>query len=112
MAEVAEAAVRELSNWEVVTPAQMGIVTFRCIPEGLSPEELNWLNRGLVEGMIADGFAMVSSTVLRGQTVLRMCTINPRTTEADVRETIKRLDDISKRLLVGQQEVKREARVK
>jgi len=61
--------------------------------------------------MIADGFAMVSSTVLRGQTVLRMCTINPRTIEADVRETIKRLDDISKRLLLGQQKVKREARV-
>jgi hypothetical protein len=33
---------------------------------------------------------------------LRMCTINPRTAEADVRETIKRLDDISKRLLLGQ----------
>jgi aromatic-L-amino-acid decarboxylase len=99
LAEIAEAAVRELSNWEVVTPAQMGIVTFRCIPEGLSPEKLNCLNRELVDEMIADGFAMISSTVLRGQTVLRMCTINPRTTEADVRETIKRLDDMSKRLL-------------
>jgi aromatic-L-amino-acid decarboxylase len=99
LAEVAEAAVRELSDWEVVTPAQMGIVTFRCLPDGLSPEELNWLNRELVEEMIADGFAMVSSTVLREQTVLRMCTINPRTTEADVKETIKRFDDISKRLL-------------
>jgi glutamate/tyrosine decarboxylase-like PLP-dependent enzyme len=99
MAEVAEAAIRELSTWEVVTPAQMGIVTFRCIPAGLAPEKLNGLNRELVEEVIADGFAMVSSTVLRGQTVLRMCTINPRTAEADVRETIKRLDDISKRLL-------------
>jgi len=99
MAEVAEAALRELSNWEVVTPAQMGIVTFRCAPEGLPPEELNWLSRELVDEMIADGFAMVSSTVLRGWTVLRMCTINPRTTETDVRGTIKRLDDMSKRLL-------------
>ncbi|TEU16247.1 MAG: aminotransferase class V-fold PLP-dependent enzyme [Anaerolineales bacterium] len=99
MAEVAETAVRELSNWEVVTPAQMGIMTFRCIPKDLSPEKVNWLNRELVEEMIADGFAMISSTVLRGQTVLRMCTINPRTTEADVRETINRLDDMSKGLL-------------
>lgn len=103
MAQVAEAVVCGLSNWEVVTPAQMGIVTFRCIPEGLSPEKLNWLNRELVEEIIADGLAMVSSTVLRGQTVLRMCTINPRTTEADVRGTIKRLDDMSKRLLIGWQ---------
>jgi glutamate/tyrosine decarboxylase-like PLP-dependent enzyme len=99
LAEVAEAAVRELSNWEVVTPAQMGIVTFRCIPAGLSPEKLNWLNRELVEEMIADGLAMVSSTVLRERTVLRMCTINPRTGEADVRGTIQRLDAMSKRLL-------------
>jgi aromatic-L-amino-acid decarboxylase len=99
MAEVAEAALRELSNWQVVTPAQMGIVTFRCIPAGLSPEKLDWLNRELVDEMIADGFAMISSTVLRGQTVLRMCTINPRTIEGDVRETIKRLDEMSKGLL-------------
>jgi aromatic-L-amino-acid decarboxylase len=98
MAEVAEAALRELSNWEVVTPAQMGILTFRCAPEGLPPEELNRLNRELIDEMIADGFAMVSSTALRGQTVLRMCTINPRTTEADVRGTIKRLGNMSKRL--------------
>lgn len=103
MAQVAEAVVCGLSNWDVVTPAQMGIVTFRCIPEGLSPEKLNWLNRELVEEIIANGLAIVSSTVLRGQTVLRMCTINPRTTEADVRGTIKRLDDISKRLLIGRQ---------
>jgi aromatic-L-amino-acid decarboxylase len=98
MAEVAEAALRELSNWEVVTPAQMGILTFRCAPGGLPPEELNRLNRELIDAMIADGFAMVSSTVLRGQTVLRMCTINPRTTETDVRGTIERLDNMSKRL--------------
>jgi aromatic-L-amino-acid decarboxylase len=101
MAEVAEAALRDLPDWEVVTPAQMGVVTFRCVPAGLSPEKLDWLNRELIDEMIADGFAMISSTVLRGQTVLRVCTINPRTTEADVRETVKRLDGVSKRLLQG-----------
>jgi len=35
---------------------------------------------------------MVSSTVLRGRTTLRMCTLNPRATEADVDETIARLN--------------------
>ena len=98
LAEVAEAAVRELSNWEVVTPAQMGILTFRYLPAGMTEEKLNQLNRKLIEEMIADGFAMVSSTVLRGRTVLRMCTINPRTTEADLRATIKRLAEIGQEL--------------
>ncbi len=98
LAEVAEAAIRKLPNWEVVTPAQMGIVTFRYAPQGTMPEKLNRLNRELVEAMIADGFAMLSSTVLRGQTVLRMCTINPRTTEADIRETVTRLHDMAMKL--------------
>ena len=98
MAELAEAAVRELPDWQMVTPAQMGILTFRYAPEGVSTERLNELNQRLVGELIADGYAMISSTVLRGQTALRMCTINPRTTEADIRETLRRLDDMVKRI--------------
>ena len=100
-AEVAEAAVKTLPGWEVVTPAQMGIVTFRCVPEGMTIDEVNHLNRRLVGEMITDGYAMMSSTTLRGRTVLRMCTINPRTTEADVQETIRRLDDMARGLVPG-----------
>jgi aromatic-L-amino-acid/L-tryptophan decarboxylase len=57
------------------------------------------LNQRLVEEMIADGFAMVSSTSLRGRSALRMCTINPRTTEVDVRESIERLNSLSNELV-------------
>jgi hypothetical protein len=39
----------------------------------------------------ADGFAAVTSTSLAGRSVLRLCTINPRTTEADIAETLERL---------------------
>ena len=98
LAERAEAAVRELPGWQVVTPAQMGILTFRYAPEGVTAERLNELNQKLVGELIADGYAMISSTVLREQTALRMCTINPRTTEADIRETLRRLDDMGKKL--------------
>jgi glutamate/tyrosine decarboxylase-like PLP-dependent enzyme len=92
LAELAEAALRETPDWAVVTPAQMGVLTFRCVPHGLPEEALNRLNRELVDATVQDGFAMLSSTVLRGATVLRMCTINPRSTEVDMRETIRRLD--------------------
>ena len=95
LAEVAEAALRELPGWQVVTPAQMGIVTFRYRPAGVTREELNRLNMVLVEALMDSGYAMVSSTVLRGETVLRMCTINPRSTQLDVRETVRRLDDLA-----------------
>jgi aromatic-L-amino-acid decarboxylase len=95
LAAVAEAAVRATPGWEVVTSAQMGVVTFRCVPEGMAPGQVDQLNRELVDAVIADGFAMVSSTVLRGQTVLRLCTINPRTTEEDLLATIGRLDRLA-----------------
>jgi aromatic-L-amino-acid decarboxylase len=96
LAEKAEAEIRGLEDWEVATPAQMGILTFRYAPPSLTPEERNRRNQALVDQIIASGFAMVSSTELRGRSVLRMCTINPRTTADDVRETLRRLDEMAK----------------
>ena len=98
LAELAEEALRTLPYWEIVTPGQLGVLTFRYVPTGWSAEEVDTLNLGLVQEMIEDGFAMVSSTVLRGRTVLRICTNNPRTTEVDIRETIQRLDSYGNEL--------------
>jgi ABC-type cobalamin/Fe3+-siderophores transport system ATPase subunit len=89
LAEFAEVLLRESSCWEIVTPAQMGIVTFRFVPEVRvrTPVEIDAINQRIVDQMIADGFAMVSTTSLRGRIVLRFCTINARTTENDIRGT-------------------------
>jgi aromatic-L-amino-acid/L-tryptophan decarboxylase len=92
LAELAEALLRRRDGWEVVTPAQLAIVTFRRTAPGLSPEELDGLNDRMVAATIADGFAAPSTTVLGGRTVARLCTLNPRTTDADVRATIERLE--------------------
>ena len=98
LAEVAEETLRSLPDWQIVTPAQLGIVTFRYSASRCSPKELEAINQKIVAEMIKDGFSMVSSTVLRGQNVLRMCTINPRTTESDIGETIQRLDRLCSKL--------------
>ncbi len=95
LARVAEQAIRELPHWRVVSPATMGIVAFRYEPPELSAEQADALNRALVDAMLNDGFALVSSTVLRGRVALRMCTLNPRATEADVRETVRRLNEFA-----------------
>ncbi len=102
LAELAEEALRKSACWEVVTPAQMGIVTFRFLPEGQvrTPEEIDAINQWIVDQLIADGFAMVSTTSLRGRIVLRFCTINPRTTEDDLRETIQKLESFGHHLSV------------
>lgn len=97
-AERAEAAVRGLPDWEVVTPAQIGVVTFRYAPGHLSGAAREALHRRLVEAVRAAGFAMFSTTVLRGETVLRLCTINPRTTAADIDATVAHLDERARAL--------------
>ena len=38
--------------------------------------------------MAANGFAFASTTVLRGKTVMRLVTNNPRTTPSDLRQTV------------------------
>lgn len=95
LAECAEQRLRESRCWEIVTPAQMAIVSFRYRDANRSPEELEATNQQLVERTIADGFAVLTSTTLHGRTVLRLCTINPRTTTEDIRETIARLERLA-----------------
>jgi hypothetical protein len=38
--------------------------------------------------VVSAGYAMVSTTILNDRTVLRLCTINPRTTESDIKNTL------------------------
>ncbi len=92
LSEFAERTLRAMPGWEVVTPARLGIVTFRAAPDAVPEPERNALNRRLVVRLREDGLAMVSSTEVRGRVVLRLCPINPRTTEADVLATLAALD--------------------
>lgn len=95
LAEYLEDLVQDQAHWEVVTPAQMGIINFRYVRAGLAEDELNALNRQMIERLVHDGFAMISSTTLRGKSVIRMCTINPRTTREDLAQTIAMLEEIA-----------------
>jgi glutamate/tyrosine decarboxylase-like PLP-dependent enzyme len=89
LAELAEAKLRRMERWEVVTAAQMGIVSFRR----RGADEAFYQQAH--DAMLHDGFALATSTVLNGSTVLRLCTINPRTTEEDVEQTLDWLDRLA-----------------
>jgi glutamate/tyrosine decarboxylase-like PLP-dependent enzyme len=82
LAEFAETKLRRMPDWEVVTPAQMAVVSFR---RRGAPETFY---ARIHDAMLRDGFALATSTVLNGRTALRLCTINPRTTEADIEEAL------------------------
>jgi glutamate/tyrosine decarboxylase-like PLP-dependent enzyme len=96
MAEHAGELLTGMKNWEVVTPAQMAIITFRYAPGRMSLAEANEMNRTIAMRMTDDGFALVLTTEIRGKTVLRFCPINPRTTEEDIEKTLTKLDEIAR----------------
>jgi aromatic-L-amino-acid/L-tryptophan decarboxylase len=85
LAEHAEATLRAREGWEIVTPAQLGIVTFRRDGD-------DELQTAIAAAMVADGYAAPSTTVVGGRVVLRLCTINPRTTREEIEETIRRME--------------------
>ena len=85
LAEHAERCLEADRRWEIVTPAQLGVITFAW--RGAGDGE----HAARAAALARDGYAAVSSTTLRGRAVLRLCTINPRTTEGEIEETIARL---------------------
>jgi glutamate/tyrosine decarboxylase-like PLP-dependent enzyme len=92
LADFTEQHIRKMDGWEIVTPACMGIVCFRY----KRADDAAHLQ--LVQTLLRDGFTLITSTVLRHRTVLRTCTINPRTTETDIQQSLERLDGFARRL--------------
>ena len=86
LAEAAQRLIlRDSKNWELVTPAQIGIVTFAR--RGATAAD----HAAMVQDITQSGYATLSSTVIAKRSVLRLCTLNPMTTEADISGTLDRL---------------------
>lgn len=85
LAEYAESVLEADDGWDVMTPAQLGIVTFA--KRGAADDA----HAAAAAALSRDGYAAVTSTKLGQRHVLRLCTINPRTTEGDIKSTIAEL---------------------
>jgi glutamate/tyrosine decarboxylase-like PLP-dependent enzyme len=101
LAEAAEAELRASPEWEVLTPARLGIVTFRFRAPGMPERELDALQRRIAGETTRGGFAMLSTTELGGRAVLRLCTINPRTTDDDIHQTVRLMARIGRKATSG-----------
>jgi glutamate/tyrosine decarboxylase-like PLP-dependent enzyme len=85
LAEHAQRVIEADPFWEVVTPAQLGIITFAHPGWELADHAAR------AAEVAADGYATVTSTNLQGRPALRLCTINPQTTDADIEQTLELL---------------------
>ncbi|MEJ7693791.1 aminotransferase class V-fold PLP-dependent enzyme [Daejeonella sp.] len=90
LAERVEAELRQSNAWEVVSPATLAIINFRYHPVGqkFTDRKLDQINQKISAKVLASKEALLVTTMLQGQVVLRMCLINPRTTMEHIKSTL------------------------
>lgn len=101
LAREAERYVSGSSELELLSPANLGVVCYRYNPAGreLDPEGLEELNVEIQERIVSSGYAMVSSTRLKGAYSLRLCVMNYTSTLEDVVGTLRTVEEIGRELL-------------
>jgi aromatic-L-amino-acid decarboxylase len=90
LAERAQAMIEAQPQvWELASGAKLGIVTF--VRRGAGSGD----HARLVGQLTDDGWATISSTMIGERSVLRLCTLNPLTTDDDLLGTLARLAAMS-----------------
>ncbi len=92
--EELEDKLRESPLWQVVSPATLAIINFRYNPLELSltEEQLSEINQYISRQIIKNRYAVLVTTILNDQVVLRMCLINPCITMEMLTETISQCE--------------------
>lgn len=97
LAEHAEELINQNERWELISPATNAVISFRYLPEKtLLKDEIDKLNFDITEMMIKNQYAMLAPTTLRGNKAIRLCTINPRASKEDIKNTINLLEKFGK----------------
>lgn len=91
-ARLLESLVTESRNFEILCPAQFGILCFRARPSDMPEAELDPLNERINARVVAEANYLISSTRLRGTFSLRMCTLGFRTSHDDIRGLFNSLE--------------------
>jgi aromatic-L-amino-acid/L-tryptophan decarboxylase len=81
----AQGRIESSSELELMSPASLGVVTFRRHPSGVDDEAiLERINASIAERIERGGEVFISTGRVRGRYVLRLCILNHSTSQADV----------------------------
>jgi aromatic-L-amino-acid decarboxylase len=93
LADYAEALVASRPELTLMAPATLGIVCFRREVPGGSEADAERLGTALADALERSGTALVSTTRLAGRHAIRLCVLNPTSSEEDVRHVIEHFAD-------------------
>jgi hypothetical protein len=81
----AQHAIEDSPQLELMSPASLGVVTFRRRPPGVDDEAiLERINASLADRIERGGEVFISTGRVRGRYMLRLCILNHSTTQAEV----------------------------
>lgn len=102
LADKTEDLLRESGNWEIVSLATLAIINFRYNPLKikLTEAQLDKLNQEISVRVVASREALLVTTVLQNQVVIRMCLINPDTTLDHIKDTLNQCEKFAKQILL------------
>jgi len=91
LANLLEARVRELPDFELLAPASLSVVNFRYRPAGrkLDDAALDALNDRISKAVSESGEAHMPTTRVRGKTSLRACFLHYENDEGDVEHLVQ-----------------------
>ena len=101
LAHFAAAAVDERPDLERLAETVLSIVNFRYRPRdaALSDEDLDRLNRRIVNRLVGDGSFFLAPTILKGRAALRVCIVNFRTSEEDLTALLDDCERVGREIL-------------
>lgn len=79
LAQWAADELRRIPGMEIVAEPQLSLVAFRYVPEGLTLEQANDLNRRLLAAVNAGQRVFLTATSYAGKFILRICVLSFRT---------------------------------
>ena len=100
----AQARIEADSRLELVTPASLGVLSFRRKGDAdESPMVTDRRNEAIIKALAASGEVLLTSTTIQGRYAIRLCVLNHTTTTDDVAFAIDRVAeaDLSELALAG-----------
>ena len=101
LAQYMASLVDDIPQLELMAPVELSIVCFRYVPDSLrgDEEQLDTLNKRIMEEVQGSGNAFVNGTILHGRFVLRSCALHFALTEDDVVAIIEEVCQVGERCL-------------
>jgi glutamate/tyrosine decarboxylase-like PLP-dependent enzyme len=92
LARYAERYAEAHDDWDVVTPATLGVLNCRYRVADGNAADVDRVNAHIARQVSESGYAFIATTELHGRAVLRFCPIHPGANRQDIDETFARLE--------------------